>query len=84
MNRCGFLLVETEAGRERDVLARLAKLPDFQEGSVLFRSSLAVKVTSRTKSLRQTVAQVRQLGAVREARLYAPHAAGGRTGFRPT
>jgi hypothetical protein len=67
----GFLLVETAPGRERDVLSRLERLPEFQEGSVLFRTSVAVRIDARHRSLRQTAATVRRCGGVVDARLYA-------------
>lgn len=66
----GFVLLEAAPGRERDVLERIARVPEVTAKQVLFGSSIAVRLAGPPKTLPRAVARLRRFAGVRAATWY--------------
>lgn len=65
----GFLLVETQPGREAGVLEALARFPGVTHRNLLFPAAIAVRVES-LHGVDPVVAQLKALEGVVRTRLY--------------
>lgn len=66
----GFLLVETEPGRESQVLDLLSRIPGVTHKNVLFPNAIAVKLEVPREAVDPTVAQLAKLEGILATRLY--------------
>lgn len=66
----GFLLVETEPGRETQVLDLLGRIPGVTDKNVLFPNAIAVKLELPREAVEGTVAQLAKLDGILTTRLY--------------
>jgi len=66
----GFLLVQTQPGRERDVYDRLERLPEVTGKHILFGSAIAVKIECPRESIEPTARHMAKLDGVVGANLY--------------
>lgn len=66
----GFVLLQAAPGRERDVLERIARVPEVTQKQVLFGESIAVRLAGPPGTLPRAVARLRRFAGVREVRYY--------------
>lgn len=66
----GFLLVETEPGREGQVFDLISRIPGVTHRQVLFPNSIAVKLELPREAVDPAVAALAKLDGVLYTRLY--------------
>lgn len=66
----GFLLVETDPGREAHVLELVARIPGVTGHNTLFPGTIAVKIELPRESVEPAAQQLSHLDGVRRASLY--------------
>ena len=66
----GFLLVETQPGREADVLALLGKVSSVTSRNLLYPANIAVKLEGAPDAIPLLAGELEHLEGVVRARLY--------------